>query len=694
MKRLFFIPLLYLIIYPVSAQKATIRLIQTKNAGLTDWQILDDQNKSLFSGTGNTGNDSLTFGLDPGKYYFFRVSVTAINNPDTSLYSLLINGEPILLVKSAIGTGDHIFPFFTGVKAINAKIAGGTSTLISEFPWQVYYISGYFRCGGSIINGNWIITAAHCTRDDYGVAIPADSMSVVVGSNDPQDSTLPGKTYPVSAAIVHEGYNDQTLLNDIALLRLKDTINFANATPINLVTTTDVTAGAIVPGVLASVTGWGYTAVIPNYVLPTALQLVQLPIISNALASIVWGSSITATDLMAGYRNGTKDACDGDSGGPLVVPVSGEFRLAGIVSWGSPACNTYGAYTRVSDFDTWILKNTGFMPKGDSIICPGTTLSQYSINAIPGATNYQWVLLDTVAGIITGNGRNASLVWNTGFTGTATIVIKVTVNNKISDWFRLSVKVARNSRLLGQTADTIICAGKPVSLNVNVNGYNLIYKWSKNGQVIQTGASSKLSIAAATINDSGDYRCEISSSCGGTVISGIIKLTVYPVTRITFISPDLEVPFGNNVTLQVNAVGHDLIYQWQKDGTVIANSNTSALFLSHLNASDIGIYRTKVTGTCGVVISDTIYVYVKRANFSAEPEVFLWPSITNNEFSVALSNDSFYNVQIFSTIGKKVRELINCRYQTRINISTLAKGVYIVEVYNRDFRKSIKVIKE
>ena len=693
MKRLFFIPLLYLIIYPVSAQKATIQLIQTKNAGLTDWQILDDQNKSLFSGTGNTGNDSLTFGLDPGKYYFFRVSVTAINNPDTSLYSLLINGEPILLVKSAIGTGDHIFPFFTGVKAINAKIAGGTSTLISRFPWQVYYISGDFRCGGSIINGNWIITAAHCTRDDLGVAIPASSMSVVVGSNDPKNSPLSGKTYSVSAAIVHEGYNDQTLLNDIALLRLKDTINFANATPINLVTTTDVTAGAIVPGVLASVTGWGYTAVSPNYVLPTALQLVQLPIISNALASIVWGSSITATDLMAGYRNGNGDACDGDSGGPLVVPVSGEFRLAGIVSWGSPACNTYGAYTRVSDFDTWILKNTGFMPKGDSIICPGTTLSQYSINAIPGATNYQWVLLPSVAGIITGNGRNASLVWNTGFTGTATIVIKATVNNKISDWFRLSVKVARNSRLLGQTADTIICAGKPVSLNVNVNGYNLIYKWSKNGQVIQTGASSKLSIAAATINDSGDYRCEISSSCG-TVISGIIKLTVYPVTRITFISPDLEVPFGNNVTLQVNAEGHDLVYQWQKDGTVIANSNTSALFLSHLNASDIGIYRNKVTGTCGIEISDSVYLYVKRANFSSEPEVFLWPSITNNEFSVALSNDSFYNIQIFSTTGKKIRELPKCRYQTNINISTLAKGLYVVEVYNSSFRKSIKVIKE
>jgi hypothetical protein len=68
--------------------------------------------------------------------------------------------------------------------------------------------------------------------------------------------------------------------------------------------------------------------------------------------------------------------------------------------------------------------------------------------------------------------------------------------------------------------------------------------------------------------------------------------------------------------------------------------------------------------------------------------------MTSEEFTVALSNDGLYNVQIFSTMGKKIRELTNCRYQTSINISTLARGIYIVEVFNTDFRKSIKIIKE
>jgi hypothetical protein len=113
-----------------------------------------------------------------------------------------------------------------------------------------------------------------------------------------------------------------------------------------------------------------------------------------------------------------------------------------------------------------------------------------------------------------------------------------------------------------------------------------------------------------------------------------------------------------------------------------------------VNATDIGIYRTTVSGTCGAKISDTIYVYVKKVNFATEPEVFVWPSITSSEFTVALSDDSFYNIQMYSTFGKKLSELTKCRYQTNINVSTLAKGIYIVEVFNSNFRKSIRIIKE
>ena len=689
MKRFLSISLLYLITVSALAQKATMQVLQTKNSGLTAWQIIDNQNTTAFPGNDYLQNDTVTFSLEPNKYYFLKISVAEINNPDTSLYSLILNGEPILFIKSDIGTGDHLFPFFTGIRFINAKITGGANAVISDFPWQVYYISGNFRCGGSIINGNWIVTAAHCTMDDLNVPIPASAMAVKAGANNPANA-LEGKTYSVSQVIVNEGFNHSTLINDIALLRLKDTISFLNATPINLISAADVNAGATVPGIISWVTGWGLTHVNPD-VLPANLQKVQLPVVSNAQASLVW-NTIPSTDIMAGYLNGNKDACNGDSGGPLVVPVSGEYKLAGIVSWGSTTCDTYGAYTRVSDFEKWILKNTGLAPVGDSIVCHGVQSSQYSIAAIPGAASYTWELLPASAGIITGNGRNASVLWNSAFTGKSTLVVSTNINNKISNWYRLYVEVAPITKLLNHSRDTIICAGQPVTLNINAEGYNLIYKWSKNGQLVQSGSSAKYSITSATINDSGDYGFEVSGSCG-SILTGVIKLTVYPVTKISFISPDVEVQFGNTVSLEVNADGHDLIYQWQKDGKVLDNTNSSILVLQNVNATTIGIYKTTVTGTCGIDISDKVYVYVKKPNYSTEPEVFVWPTITSDEFTVALSNDTFYNIQIFNSRGQKIRQLTNCIYQTKINISTIAAGVYIVEVYNSTFRKSIRLIK-
>jgi hypothetical protein len=678
------------------SQKVTIQVIKVGKIAETEWQIFDEQYHIVFSGNEYFRDDTVSFTLEANKRYLLQISISEIYYPDTSLYSLKLNSEPILYISSKIKPGDHFYPFFTGIKAEQTKITGGTNAAISDFPWQVYYVSGNFLCGGSIIGDTWVVSAAHCTRNNDGSSIPAVNMSIKVGATSPQVASN-GKTYLISNVIVHSGYNSQSLENDIALLKISEPINFPNATPIKLISPYDVSNGAIDPGVMSWVTGWGLTSVTPQ-ILPSVLQKVQLPIVSNAQAATVWGS-IPGTDIMAGYLNGNKDACSGDSGGPLVVPVFDGYKLAGIVSWGSNNCNTYGAYTSVSDLETWIRTNTGIIqeytppsPVGDTIICHGTDSSHYSIGYISGATAFEWQLSPSNAGTIIGNSENATVQWNMNYTGLASVWLRVTIDNRVSEWSSLKVKNVLNTRLISQSRDTVLCAEQPMNLNVTAEGYNLMYKWYQDSNLVQSGNSGVLKISSSSTGNSGVYLCKISGSCN-TVFSSNINLKVRPLTKITFTPPDTEVAFGNDATLKIKADGYNLAYQWQKDGKIIENSNSSQLVLQDVNANDIGIYRTTATGTCGTEISDSIYVYVKKADYTKEPEIFLWPTITYDDFNVALSNDEYYNIRIFSTSGNLMREQSNCRYQTLININTLPSGVYFVNIYNTIFQKSLKLIK-
>lgn len=697
MKRIVIISLLWLAHLSIEAQKVNITLIQTENVSSSAWQILDEYSQTICSSYQYVRNDSVSFILEANKRYFFQISLYEVYNRDTALYDLKLEDESILMIGPGLKTGDHLFPFFTGLKETQSKIVGGTDADISEFPWQAFYISGNSLCGASIISENWVVTAAHCTKNTSGEDVPASEMTVKVGATNPYDSHE-GKSYSVSQVIVHEDYDSNTMANDIALLGLSVPINYENAEPVKLVSDEDVADGATDPGVMSWVSGWGLISVNPD-TLPYILQKVQLPIISNQQAGLVW-TSFPEKILFAGYFYGNKDACNGDSGGPLVVPVYGEYKLAGITSWGSEDCDTYGAYSRVSDFNNWIRTKSGIpeafkppAPVGDTLICQGTQSSQYTVEIIPDASEYEWKLYPEDAGVIAGNTWNASVLWDISKTGSPTVLLRVTIDGKVSDWSKLNINIVRNTTLLSQTGDTTICAGQPLTISTIAEGHNLNYSWYQNSNLIQTDGTGQLAFSHSVTDNSGNYLCEISGTCG-LIYSDNVSLTVHPLTEILNISPDTEVPFGNDVTLEVNGEGYDLIYQWQKDNVLLDNTNTSQLVLKNTDANDIGLYRTTLTGKCGTKLSDSIYVYVKKKNGSEDPEVYLWPTIVNSGFRVALSGSGYYNVRIFNALGRLVMEQVDLFYHSAINVSTLSKGYYIVVVYNKDFSKTFRVIKK
>ncbi|KAF4524046.1 hypothetical protein B566_EDAN018123 [Ephemera danica] len=52
-----------------------------------------------------------------------------------------------------------------GISNSETRIVGGQITGIHRYPWVARLVyDGQFHCGGSLLNGDYVLTAAHCVR--------------------------------------------------------------------------------------------------------------------------------------------------------------------------------------------------------------------------------------------------------------------------------------------------------------------------------------------------------------------------------------------------------------------------------------------------------------------------------------------------------------------------------------------------
>ncbi|XP_049915642.1 transmembrane protease serine 9-like [Epinephelus moara] len=309
-----------------------------------------------------------------------------------------------------------------GITPLNNRIVGGEDAPAGSWPWQVSLQRfGGHVCGGSLINREWVMSAAHCFSSSS-----TSGWQVSLGRQNLQGENPNEVSRTVATIILHPNYDSDTSNNDIALLRLSSPVTFTDyIRPVCLAASDSVFNS----GTDSWVTGWGAVEEGVSLPFPETLQEVEVPVVGNRQCNCLNGvGTITDNMICAGLLAGGKDSCQGDSGGPMVNQQGSVWVQSGVVSFGFGCArpNLPGVYSRVSSYQSWINSHIssdqpGFvrftssgLDADSSFTCPGLPVPSTSSPTKKPSTTSQ--IATTSASSVCGKApMNSRAIGDSGF---------------------------------------------------------------------------------------------------------------------------------------------------------------------------------------------------------------------------------------------------------------------------------------
>ena len=155
----------------------------------------------------------------------------------------------------------------------NSKKINGQPANQAAWPWMVSYGPKRIHiCGGVLISSKYILTVAHCLHsndDDEPIDFSNTEIRIVITSlNDITYENL----FSIRKASLHNNFNPNTYKNDIALIRLDQSV-------IQMLCLPRFTSYIYLPlNTTVIAIAWGHL-IDPNSLIPTHLQQTYLPVL-------------------------------------------------------------------------------------------------------------------------------------------------------------------------------------------------------------------------------------------------------------------------------------------------------------------------------------------------------------------------------------------------------------------------------
>ena len=189
-----------------------------------------------------------------------------------------------------------------------------------------------------------------------------------------------------------------------------------------------------------------------------------------------------------------------------------------------------------------------------------------------------------------------------------------------------------------------------------------------------------------------------SVSTGALYTHNLIEICRKPAYQEIVVN-SFTINNGDNFSYDVQNT-NATTYQWQQNGINVTGQTTGVLNLNNVTTANSGVYTCVMTNECGITTTAPLTVTVSNLGVneviaSLEGTVKLFPNPANTFVNIELPKNitvTISDLKINDILGKQVYKSKDG--STKIDVSTLAKGVYILALKTNYGNWNGKFVKE